>query len=447
MATPTPENAIYKYTKTVAQTAYIFGFPAVVQYVAMTNDIVDKAAMNVMYYSTGLCTPTYSPFINGGHSTDVLYTTAWLDLTNTAIILKTPDTRSDQRWFTIQLIDAYSNVIKNEPGDDKRRKAKKYLLIGPNSTLNDLNPNVPDDIKIINCATNIVYLIGRVAVYGSSDLTAATTIMNGITIQETIPGAAVLSTTPLTSSIYTSLDYFTTLMTIINYNSYSRIEEVMITLFKTIGLNPAVTFNPSALSTNVQDAYNEAISVAYEQIIPFGYKYAKGVTISNNWSGGTKLGIWCNDYLRRAYGALNILAANVVTEQFYAVASKDVGGDILDTSINNYKIHFTVPQLPTYNETWGFFSITLYEITANGLQFYDNAENKYSIGSNTGELTFNIDDTLDIYIQHDTPTDPLLEPNWIPAPLGNFVLIYRIYAPTFTQINNFVAPGIELNII
>lgn len=446
MTSITATNAIYKYTKFVAQTAYIFGFPAVVQYIAMTNDLVEKAPMNTMYYATGISTPTYSPFLNGGQSSDMLYATAWLDLKNTNIILKTPDTRMATRWYTVQLLDAFSNVIKNVPGDDKRRKSRKYLIVGPNSILTESSPNVPDDVKLIKCSSNIVYLVGRIVVKGINDLSAATAIMNEITILETNPGAAVLEPAQLSTSVYTSLNFFASLMNIINYNSYSIEEKVMINLFKGIGLDPTKSFVPSALNTNLQNAFNDAISTAYNLIIPFGYQYAQGTININNWIGSTKLGIWDNDYLRRAYSATEGVAANVVTEQFYATTSKDISGNTLDATINNYKIHFETSQLPSLNPDWGYFSITLYENTNNGLQFYDNQNNIYSVGTHTGTLQYNVDGTLDIYIQNNAPSNETNAiNNWIPAPLGPFYLKYRLYSPTFIGISQFVAPGVEIN--
>jgi hypothetical protein len=47
---------------------------------------------------------------------------------------------------------------------------------------------------------------------------------------------------------------------------------------------------------------------------------------------------------------------------------------------------------------------------------------------NYGELQYNADGSLDIYIQHEVPMGK--EPNWLPAPAEGFVLILRAYQPT-----------------
>jgi len=57
-----------------------------------------------------------------------------------------------------------------------------------------------------------------------------------------------------------------------------------------------------------------------------------------------------------------------------------------------------------------------------------NSIKRYSIGDRTPGFTPNEDDSVTIYLQHESP-GPNKESNWLPAPDGPFLLALRIYWP------------------
>src|SRR5215471_21500649 len=65
-------------------------------------------------------------------NTDILYSTAWLDLSKEPYVLSLPD--EDGRYFLIPMLDAYTNVFqvpgKRTTGD----KTQKYAITGPSWT-------------------------------------------------------------------------------------------------------------------------------------------------------------------------------------------------------------------------------------------------------------------------------------------------------------------------
>jgi hypothetical protein len=72
----------------------------------------------------------------------------------------------------------------------------------------------------------------------------------------------------------------------------------------------------------------------------------------------------------------------------------------------------------------GFWSLTMYDA---GYFFVDNPLNRYTL-SQRNKLKANADGSIDLYIQHESPgTDK--EPNWLPAPNDQFVLMMRLYWP------------------
>jgi hypothetical protein len=71
--------------------------------------------------------------------------------------------------------------------------------------------------------------------------------------------------------------------------------------------------------------------------------------------------------------------------------------------------------------------VTLYELPS--VLLYNNPLNRYQMGPQIEGMKYNQDGSLDIYIQHDPPTNKTQSSNWLPAPAGKFVLSLRIYHP------------------
>jgi hypothetical protein len=85
-------------------------------------------------------------------------------------------------------------------------------------------------------------------------------------------------------------------------------------------------------------------------------------------------------------------------------------------------LHFDKGQLPPADAFW---SITLYD--KDGFQVA-NPIDRFAIGDRDG-LAFNVDGSLDIYVQSDSPGADK-QANWLPGPKdGPFALTMRIYSP------------------
>lgn len=448
MTTPTAENAIYEYTKQVALEAYIYGYAPVTQFNLMARDLAYRAPMNEMFYMSGASTPSDQIF--SGPNADTVYATAWLDLTNTPVFIDTPDTKNQTLWFTIQLLDAYTNTITNIPGISKQRKPQKFIVIGPNVTTNDVkvNPNIARDVRIVYSPTNLVYLVSRTSI-PNHDIDTAVSISQQIKIKPMYRNSVVLEIEPFSTDIFTTNLFYSALLKLMKYNPPPSENAPLTNLFKTIGLDPDVEFNAESLPENVQQALTDAAIIGYQQVIPFGYLYGTSIVSSNFWLGGTDMGIWKNDYLRRDFVAYGGSAGNVSIEQNYLTCVQDSTGALVNGANHNYKMHFN-SDLSNYPETTnGFWSITLYVnstlVPGFNLQLYDNAINRYSLATNNNDLVYNGDYSMDIFIQHDAPTDPNEYSNWLPCPAGPFRLIFRVYSATVDQVYTPNIPALVVN--
>ena len=130
------------------------------------------------------------------------------------------------------------------------------------------------------------------------------------------------------------------------------------------------------------------------------------------------------DWLLRATAALAGIYGNDAAEALYPMAYTDSKGAKLDGSAHRYTITFPAGHYPPANAFW---SVTMYDAKTQLL--VDNPIDRYLINSPMlPNLKKNKDGSLTMYIQKDPPATDI-EPNWLPAPNGEFYLVMRLYWP------------------
>ena len=110
---------------------------------------------------------------------------------------------------------------------------------------------------------------------------------------------------------------------------------------------------------------------------------------------------------------------NVPQEAMYWTTSVDGAGHALSGK-RDYVMHFPAGQLPPNNAFW---SLTMGD---DQNRFVPNPINRYSVSDRSG-LVPNADGSVDIYIQNMAPAGR--DTNWLPAPVGKFMLWLRVYMP------------------
>jgi hypothetical protein len=92
---------------------------------------------------------------------------------------------------------------------------------------------------------------------------------------------------------------------------------------------------------------------------------------------------------------------------------------------NKYVIHFDKGEpIPPAN---GFWSLTMYDAQ---YFFVANPLNRYTL-SQRNKFKRNSDGSVGLYIQNESPGGARTA-NWLPAPTGRFVLMFRLYWPKET---------------
>ncbi|WP_245763539.1 DUF1254 domain-containing protein [Paraburkholderia diazotrophica] len=147
-----------------------------------------------------------------------------------------------------------------------------------------------------------------------------------------------------------------------------------------------------------------------------------GVQLPYNWStvhNGARFG---TDYFTRTAVARSNILVNAPNETAYFYQDLDASGARLNGS-NAYTVTFENGRLPP---TRGFWSMTLYD---EHHFFAPNVLNRYSLGTKNKGLKYNVDGSLTIYVQADSPGADK-EANWLPAPKDqDFSLFLRNYWP------------------
>ncbi len=134
-------------------------------------------------------------------------------------------------------------------------------------------------------------------------------------------------------------------------------------------------------------------------------------------------------------GAIIGIYGNSREEALYPIYLVDSAGAALDGT-NGYTISFSKNNLPPVNAFWSF---TMYELPSSLLT--KNSINRYLINSPMlPSLKKNPDGGVTLYVQHASP-GKAKEANWLPAPLGKFMIVLRLYWPKEDALNgNWTQP-------
>ena len=130
--------------------------------------------------------------------------------------------------------------------------------------------------------------------------------------------------------------------------------------------------------------------------------------IVNNWQVVRLDKRMSGEPMVAAAGAMLGLLYNPKEISTYDVAFVDGSGAPLDGN-NRYVLRFDPP--PPVDAFW---SVTMY--SAENQLFVANAISRYSFGDRTKGSVYGEDGSLEVFLQHEEPTDPKERANWLPAP-------------------------------
>ncbi|MGI9262199.1 MAG: DUF1254 domain-containing protein [Woeseiaceae bacterium] len=416
---------------------YIHGFPMMDLYRTMWETSFDSdrghdRTLNEFYFFRQLVTHKDDWVVTPNE--DTIYHRAFLDLRKEPIILVIPDMGDRPYWFPLG--DMYHDFDGHLSWDTVGRSGGNYALCPPG-----WQGVLPDDVQRVDVSTPIMWVLGRYAVDGSDDVPGATAKQD---LTKLIPlskwgqaGTTRPDIDPTDYPVFTRNDmtdarkFFTTLNAVLRMTPrQGHPSDIAIGgWLREINMDPAQDFEWDALSPQTQRGLERAVADAHGIIFE---RQRRAVPIVNTWQVARLPQDGSSEPLSAAGTAMLGLLYNPKEVATYDVTFYESNGEQLEGR-NRYVLRFD-PQPPVN----AFWSLSMY--SAETFRFVESAINRYSLGDRTEGIIYNDDGSLDVYIQHEEPTDPKERANWLPAPNGPFYMVTRHYSPQAPILNGDWVP-------
>jgi len=428
-------------TKAIAEEAFIYGLPIVMNYAVMNEFVVDKNSgqykgpFNIIsnearvftYKDTAVVTP----------NSDTPYSMLWLDLRAEPMVISVPAV-DKKRYYSVQLTDGnaynYGYIGSRATGVD----AGSYLVVGP-----DWKGETPAGIKkVFQSSTPFALSIFRTQLFDAGDMPNVVKVQAGYQAQPLSaflkqpapPAAPDVKFVPATTAGIKE-NFYAYLDAALQFVPVSEEDRAVRARLASIGIGPGKTFDFKDLSLEHKAAVLLAMKEGDDKVD----KYLNdGMKDINGWKVGSLFGdraFYKGDWLKRAAAAKGGIYGNDGVEAMYPMTRVDGAGATLDGSKHNYTLTFGKDQLPPVHAFW---SVTMYDGKTQLL--IENPINRYLINSPMlPGMKKNADGSLTIHIQKDSPGKDK-EANWLPAPNDSIYLVMRLYWPK-TQAPSILPPG------
>ncbi len=420
--------------------AYLYFYPLITMDVTrkqVTNvqpgQMIGKVPMN-MFFNAPIYPPVgFNAVVRPNF--DTLYSIAWLDLSGEPMIVSTPDT--DGRYYLLQMLDMWTDTFASPGWRSTGTQANNFLVIPP-GWRPDLRGKeqeefkLPKNIQLIDAPTPYVWIIGRTRTDGPPDYEAVRKIQAGYKITPIsewgkapkpvsvkIDPTVDMKTPPKIQVDAMAADkFFAYAAELLKLNPPHITDQPIIARMKQIGIERGKSLDLDKADPMIKKALSSAPKKAQE--LMKSQKQAASAKAVNGWSMNTDIGVYGNNYLKRAIIAQEGLGANSPEDAIYPMTLVDESGKPLDGA-NNYTIHFNKGATPPVDEFW---SLTLYD----SLGFHvANVLSRFAVSS-WMPFKYNQDGSLDLHFQNENPGKDK-EANWLPTPKGPFNLTMRLYAP------------------
>ena len=420
----------------LARRAAVYLFPVYEMYRTRWNATVNEknpARQKLNRFRHVRTLATYRSRAVTAPNADMLYSSAWLDLSVEPVFLTVPDMGGRYYSFAFMSLFTDNFACISRRLDGNRPRPRMIVCPGWKGAADH-------DVELVRAPTNSVWLLGRILVDGAPDQETVWTLQSRTLLESpdmrnerriletqelmrqrnTPPPEPVADWSPITPA--DPFDLFEVGMRAMGESPLTERDKTVLEDFAPLRLRPGRKYDLRAFSETEREAITRGIARARDEIRkPGGF----GTTV-NGWRFPQRdLGKFGDDYLYRAVIALTALAALEVAEATYLTCSTDADGRPLDGR-NRYRLRFESGELPPAKAFW---SLSMYEVTPDGRTFFtDNPVSRYAIGDRTKGLAFGADGSLEIDLQHDRPEEER-EANWLPAPAGPMRLVLRAYEP------------------
>lgn len=437
---PQPPAISPEVAQAIAQEAYIYGFPMVMNYKTLYNYAIDtqspdyKGPFNQLACVARLFTPDDKAVVTP--NADTPYCMFWMDLRAEPLVLSVPE-MEPERFYHFQLIDLYTHNFAYVGTLTTGNGAGTYLLAGPN-----WQGEKPEGIDaVLRSETDFIFNVTRTQLFSPDDLERVVEIQNSYGLQ---PLSAFLGTAapaaPLSIDFPEWIEgaqfderffgYFTFILSLLGASPAS--EQPLWERFAQIGLTSQTDFDLANQPPEIQAALKAGAKTGFAAIETF-IKQNVGDPLISAKIFGTREFLESSaqtnygqdrPYLLRAAAAHQGLYGNSGAEALYPTYLVDADGQPCNASTHRYTLTFAKGTLPPVKAFW---SLTMYD--GRTQLFIDNPLNRYLLNSTMmDQFRWEADGSLVLHIAKACP-DGADESNWLPAPDGPFYMVMRLYGP------------------
>jgi hypothetical protein len=417
--------------RAIAREAYTYGFPMVDSYRIQYAYFVDKqspeykAPWNVLKNIPRVYTPEDKAIQTP--NSDTPYSFIGMDLRSEPVVLTVPPIERE-RYFSIQLIDAYTQNFDYIGSRATGNEGGSFLIAGPR-----WKGETPKGVKkVIRSETELVLAGYRTQLFNPADLDNVKKVQAGYKAEplskflgQPAPSAApaIDFIKPLTPAEQkSSLEFFNILNFVLQFCPTVPSETALMERFAKIGVGAGKTLDASKLSPEIKQATEQGMADAWKEFEEFNSTQVATGKVTSGDLFGTREYLK-NNYLYRMAAAVLGIYGNSKGEAMYPIYAIDASGESLDGK-NRYSLRFAPGKLPPVNAFW---SVTMYELPSSLL--VANPLNRYLLNSPMlPQFKKDDDGGLTLYIQNESPGKDM-ESNWLPAPKGPFVMAMRLYWP------------------
>lgn len=432
--------------RAIARDAYIYAYPMVDSYRIQHAYFIDrknpeyKTTYNELYNVPRVFTPEDKAVQTP--NSDTPYSFLGLDLRAEPLVVTLP-VIGKERYFSVQLIDAYTHNFAYLGSRTTGNDGGSYLLAGPG-----WRGEIPVGIsEVVRCETELAFALFRTQLFAPADLENVRKIQAGYRVEplSAFLGQAAQAAAPeikfpaplSPGDQKTSLEVFNLVNFVLGFCPTDPSEKELMERFAKIGIGSGKVTDFEGLSPDLRQAYADGIADAWKEFQVILGRVTTGEVASGDVFGTREF--LKNNYLYRMAGAVLGIYGNSREEAMYPAYRADAAGQPLQGS-QRYTLHFKADELPPVHAFW---SVTMYDLP--GSLLVSNPLQRYLINSSMlPDLKKDADGGLTLYVQHESP-GPEKEANWLPAPAGLFWCAMRLYWPKSAALDgSWKPPGMEI---
>jgi len=411
----------------IAEAAFIFGLPIVMNYAVMYEFCLDrtnpqyKAPFNTIHNEARVFTWQDTAIVTP--NSDTPYSMVWLDLRAEPVVLSVPDVPAG-RYFSVQVCDGNTYNVGYIGSRTTGQGAGSWLVAGPG-----WQGSPPPGVKgVIRTTTQFALTIFRTQLFNADDMPNVVAVQRGYRaeplsafLRQPAPAPTPEIRWPRVNADLVKHHFFDYLDFALQFSAPQPEEAAIRARLRNIGIGTGAPL-PMSLADRL-----ELLAGAFEgeRKVEAGVR-AAGVAM-NGWRVSNVPGsqqAYNGDWMLRSVVAKAGIYANTTEEAAYPFTREDATGATLDGSSARYTMTFPANGLPPVNAFW---SVTMYDGRTQLL--IRNPIDRYLINTPMlNQMRRNPDGSLTIHIQKDDPGEAL-RPNWLPAPDGPIYLVMRLYWP------------------